>query len=632
MNKRATLILVFVTVHTFVCAQTTDQTFADTVVIEDIVVTHSKIPLKLSRTARPVQVIDRQKIERNYGKDLAQLLNEETGLTVNGAYSNPGKDKSVFLRGASGEYTVILIDGQPLLDPSGIGGVADIRTIALGQIERIEIMKGSQSSLYGSDAIAGVINIITTKSSPQDFGLSANAGYGSFGTFNGYVGSNGQSGILHYNASFSHSESDGISEALSLDPASQFEKDGSNLNSFKCNIGLALHDHINLRSFIQYADYQSDTDDGAFADANNIYQNNTLNTGAALKLTSENISANVNYNYTKTDRLFDSSFGLSEFFGRFHNVDSWLNYQFSERIQFTGGLHYQSHGMIDESATTPNPSDNILSPYITFLINPNSRLNAELGLRYNNHSKFGGNTNYSLAASYWASNQLKFFSNYSTGFKAPNLFQLYGAFGANENLDPQLSKSFELGAQVISNDSKFDTQFTYFKRKVNDVIVFEFTPGYFNRDKQNDQGVEVEIGVRLSERLSLKGQYTYLDGEVTTVNDNDQEEKSDNLYRRPKHNFTLSANVQLIDNLVINARLSSVGERGDLFFNPDNFFMAEEVILDSYLIINVYAQFQLSKNVILYLDLKNLTDSEFMEVYGFSTLGFNVIGGVRLKL
>ncbi len=614
------------------CAQTSGQSIADSIIMETVVVTHSKIPLKLSKTAKPIRIIDRQKIEQSYGKDLAQLLDEEVGLTVNGAQSNPGKDKSVFLRGASGEYTLILIDGQPLLDPSGIGGVADIRTIALGQIERIEIMKGSQSTLYGSDAIAGVINIITDKSNSENFGLNANAGYGSFGTLNGYVGSNGQSGMLHYNASFSHSESDGISEALSLDPASQFEKDGSNLNSFQSNIGLALHDNINLRSFIQYADYQSDTDDGAFADAKNIYQNNTLNTGAALKLTSENISANVNYNYTKTDRLFDSSFGLSEFFGRFHNVDSWLNYQFSERIQFTGGLHYQSHGMIHESATTPNPSDNILSPYVTFLINPNDRFNAELGLRYSDHSKFGANTNYSLAASYWTGEQLKIFSNYSTGFKAPNLFQLYGAFGANENLDPQLSKSFELGAQVISNDSKFDTQFTYFKRKVNDVIVFEFTPGYFNRDKRNDQGVEVEIGVRLSERLSVKGQYVYLDGEVTTIKDNGQEVKSNNLYRRPKHNFALSANVQLIDNLLINARLSSVGKRRDLFFDPNNFFMAEEVILDSFLIINMYTQFQLNKNVMLYADLKNLTDSEFMEVYGFSTLGFNIIGGVRFRL
>ena len=125
--------------------------------LDEVVFTASKFSQKQSATGKVVSVITQQQLQRSQGKDLSQLLNEQTGLSISGANSNPGKDKSIFFRGASSNYTIILLDGVPLIDPSGVGGSFDIRLIPLAEIERIEILKGSQATLYGSSAIAGVI-------------------------------------------------------------------------------------------------------------------------------------------------------------------------------------------------------------------------------------------------------------------------------------------------------------------------------------------------------------------------------------------------------------------------------------------------------------------------------------------
>jgi vitamin B12 transporter len=162
--------------------------------LDEVVITATKFSKNQSETGKEVSIIDEVQLERSAGKDLAQLLNEQVGIVVNGANSNTGKDKSVYLRGAKGEHTLILIDGMTVNDPSGNGGAYDLRLISLDQIKRIEILKGSQSTLYGSDAIAGVINIITKKGGTKPFGVNGNIGYGTYKTFKGNAGINGRLG------------------------------------------------------------------------------------------------------------------------------------------------------------------------------------------------------------------------------------------------------------------------------------------------------------------------------------------------------------------------------------------------------------------------------------------------------
>ena len=166
-----------------IAQQATDSTV--TKQLDQVVITATKSPKKLSETGKIVTVVTRQDIDHSVGKDLAQVLNEQTGIIVNGANSNPGKDKSIFFRGASDKYTLILLDGIPLNDPSQLGGQYDIRLIPLNTIDRIEILKGSQSVLYGSNAVAGVINIITRKAESEQTTGTGTLSYGTYKTLKG---------------------------------------------------------------------------------------------------------------------------------------------------------------------------------------------------------------------------------------------------------------------------------------------------------------------------------------------------------------------------------------------------------------------------------------------------------------
>lgn len=631
MSKQILLIglLSFLTLH---LGAQTEEKITDTLDIPEIVVTHSKIPLPVKQTAKPIQVIDKEQIERSRGKDLAQLLHEEAGLLINGAYSNLGKDKAVYLQGAGGDYTLILLDGQPIVDPSGLGGSFDLRLFSLAQIERIEILKGSQSALYGSDAIAGVINLITRKSGDQAFGAYGALAFGSFNTLKGNLGINGELKKFDYNINLTRNSSDGISEAIEKDGNDSFDKDGFEQIGLQANFGIAPTDQLTFKPFLRYNDFDGDFDGGAFEDAPNTFSAEFINPGLTTQFQTEQLLAQANYAYTKTDRSFETTFGPSEFKGRFQNLDVFASYALNDLIRLMGGINYQALQMLDKDAVVPDPKVQITSPFITLLLQGYKGFNLELGYRYNNHSRFGANSNITAAAAYWVNDQFKLRAAFNTGFKAPTLFQLYGAFGGNENLEPQKSASFQAGIAFQTKDEALVLDLGYFNRQIKDVIIYAFDPGYFNQDEQNDSGLETQISWKVNTKFSLEGRYSYLKGEVTTKDFLGQDTTFNNLIRRPKHHFLLAAKYQPTEHLFISVQGQQTSDRTDLFFNPENFFAAEEVTLESYFLLNAYAEYGfLNGKLIAFVDAKNLTDADFSEVYGFSGLGFNVLGGVRFR-
>ena len=608
------------------------QDIADTLDLKEVVITHTKSPLLLRQTIKPVTVIDRTTIDQSLGKDLSQILQEQSGIIVNGAYSNPGLNKNLYLRGAGNDNTLLLIDGQPLTDPSGVGGAFDLRLLSLDQIERIEILKGSQSTLYGSDALGGVINIITRSAGKKAIDLTGNLAYGSLNTFKGQLGANGQLGKLDYQISAGTQSTDGISEAIDANETGAFDEDGFNALNTQIKLGYQINDQLRLQPFLRYNAFEGDFDDGAFADGDNQYESAVLNTGLNATWHQDRLRTYVNYSYTQTQRTFNSSsFGVTGFEGLFHNADAWINYDLQKNLQLIGGLNFQQAQIIDEFATEVNPTATIISPYLT-MVYQKEKWSAEGGLRYNNHSDFGSNINGSLALSYWLTDELKAFGNYTTGFKAPLLTQLYGAFGANPALEPQTSRSVEAGLQLGTQNQGFFARASYFNRRINDVIVFAFGPGYFNQDQQDDQGIDLELGWSANEQWQFAANYSYLDGEITTPNGAGQDTTFNNLVRRPQHTFGLSGSYQALENLLFSAQFQYLNDRDDLFFNPDNFFAAESVVLEDYYLLNLYAEYRLlEKRLTIFADVKNLTNQSFSEVYGFNSLGRVFLGGLRFS-
>jgi len=209
---------------------------------------------------------------------------------------------------------------------------------------------------------------------------------------------------------------------------------------------------------------------------------------------------------------------------------------------------------------------------------------------------------------------------------------LYGTFGANEDLKPQKSNSFEVGLEYSHPDDFVSGSVNYFKRKIKDIIVYEFTPGYLNRDEQNDGGLEVLVRLNFSKKVTLEGFYNYVDGELTTLDDSGEETEISNLIRRPKHRFSLLAKLQPVENLFVSIQGQYIGDRNDHFYNPANFYAREEVDLNPYFLLNAYAEYGfLAGKLTVFADLKNITDTDFTEVYGYNTIGFNVNAGFRFR-
>jgi len=590
--------------------------------LDDVIITAAKFPQKQSTTGKVVSVITQQQIQRSAGKDLSQVLNEQTGINVNGANSNPGKDKTIFLRGASSNYTLILLDGVPLIDPSGTGGTFDLRLIPLGEIDRIEILKGSESTLYGSSAIAGVINIITKKAGTKKVQGDALVAYGNYNSFKGAANIGGRGKVFDYSLGYEYFTTDGISEAKDTTGNMGFDKDGFTRNSFQGKLGINISDAFKLTPYFRYTDFKGDYDDGAFADAPNKYTSTLLNSGLVGSYRYTNGTVSMNYGYDYTQRFYNGA----PYKGQFHHAEAYVNHDLSKTLQLLAGVNYQYYRM-----PPADTSNNLTSAYASLYLKTNEGFNAEIGGRYNHHNKYGDNFTYSFNPSYLIQGEVKLFANLSSGFRAPSISELFGPFGANPNLKPENSTNIEAGIQSWNKQKTVSFLVTYFHRNIKDLIAYDFALGYINRDKQNDQGVETEVNFQPNPRLSLRASYAYVTGK-TTQNIAGKDTTFNNLIRRPKHTVNLNCGYQFSDHFFASINAQFFSKRQDIFYNPATYYSPEPKILASYALVNAYAEYEFEKRIKLFLDIKNLFDKDdYYEVYGFNVQGINITGGVRFK-
>ncbi len=338
--------------------------------LEEIVVTASKYPKKISETGKVLTVITPAQLERSSGKDLSQLLNEQAGLIINGSSSNPGKDKNIFLQGAIGKYSLILLDGVPVNDASGAGGAFDLRLLSIAEVERIEILKGSQSTLYGSDAIAGVINIITKKGGKKPLSANGLVSYGSWNSFKTNAGINGRVNWFDYNLGYAYTGTDGISEASDEknNTGIGFDRDGYKQHALQASLGIQVSKLLRLNPFIRYNRFKGQYDDDAFTDGRDTNLSKFLNTGMQAVYQLSKGSLNANYAFEQTDRRFAGTYGTYQFKGQFNNAEIFFHYDLTKMLQLLAGLNYQDLKMLDTAASKKNPSVHFTSPYASLFL------------------------------------------------------------------------------------------------------------------------------------------------------------------------------------------------------------------------------------------------------------------------
>jgi vitamin B12 transporter len=593
--------------------------------MNEVVITANKFPQKLSSTGKHLTIVTHEQILQSGGKDLARVLNETAGIVINGATSNPGKDKSIFLLGATSAYTLVLLDGVPLNDPTGVGGTFDIRLLSLENVERIEILKGSQSTLYGSNAVAGVINIISKKPTNIKPQLNGLVTYGSYHTVKGNAGVSQKTRWLQYHVNYVYNRTDGISEAKDTLTNIAFDKDGSVQNALQTILGFNLSDRLKLSPYYRFTRFKGGYDADAFIDAPNRYKASLINTGISGHYDYENGSVQFNYGYDNSKRNYVSQYGEFATKGKFHSAEVYTNPSLSKNIKLVTGLNFQSYS-IDATDTV----NSIISPYVSLLLKNNQQWNVELGGRWNHHNKYGNNLTYSFNPSYLIHDHFKLFVNITSGFRAPSISELFGRFGGNANLKPEKSSTQEAGLQSSVFNNKLDFTLTAFNRVIKNVIIYG-NNGYENRDKQHAYGAEAELKYAINNQLQFNLTYDYTDGKITQKIGG-KDTSFYNLIRRPKNNLHVFLQYHL-SSLVVSASLQLTGKRTDIYYDPVT-FIASPVNLKSYALLNLYASYGFYKNKLnVFVDAKNITNNTgYYEVYGYSVTGFNITGGIRFQL
>ena len=612
--------------------------------LDQVVVTASKYPLKQNQTGKVVIVLTKEELEKSTGKTLGQVLNEQAGIIVGGAYNNMGTNQDIYMRGAASGRALVTIDGVPVSDPSMISNEFDINLIPVDNIERLEICKGAQSTLYGSDAIAGVINIITINPGIEKlFNAKLTAVGGNKGTFKTNAQLYGKKKGLIYMLRYSKLGTNGFPSAYDSTGKNHFSNDSYMGDVLASNISWNANGQLSLKGFVQYSRYKTDLPQGAFSDAKDYTmtsKNLMLGGGFIYKLPSVTINGNYLYNTATRLNLQDSSqqpnYLNDKFFGKTQFAEIFANINLGYGFILLNGADYRNASMNEQylSVSSFGPfsshfNDTSLSQtsmYSSLFYSGKSGLHVELGGRLNTHSRYGSNYTYTFNPFFLFSKNLKLYASIASGFKAPSLYQLYSAYG-DPTLQPEKSVNYEGGIQYSKEE--ISTRITYYYRNITDGLDFNYNSfKYFNFNAENAQGIEWENKIQISKLLSLTANYTWL-----KVKQHSQSRVSFNdtsynyALRQPEHTVNASLGIQPAKKFYAGISGHFESRRYDI-----GGYQLPDVLLNSFFILNAYAEYKPTKMVKLFVDAKNLTDKKFFTIYGYNSIPFLIMGGLTLDL
>jgi vitamin B12 transporter len=640
--KKRFLVLTAVIISSQLHAQDTSKTKD----LDEVIVTATKFEQKQSTTGKVVIVIDQQTLQRNVGKTITEIINYQAGIFINGANNNLGTNQDIYFRGASTGNALILIDGVPVGDPSQINNSFDLNNIAIGQVERIEILKGAQSTLWGSDAVAGVINIITKKGNKDKITPTALLSYGSYNTLRGNAGIGGTIKKLSYNVGYNFTNSNGFSSAYDSTGVKNFENDKFTQNNIQSNLHYQISNHFALKSLLSFAKYKADIDAGAFQDdKDNVIDNKNTIINHELTYTLDKIKLNLSQTFINAERIFtdDSASvgGFAKYSKGNYNGNSAIteiygNIPLSKTISLVSGLQYidqntkQNYFSISDygpykTALGDSAKANNTSIYNSIIIRDLKRFNIEVGFRLNSHSIYGSNSTFTFNPSYNINDNTKLFVNISSAYKIPSLYQLYSEYG-NKYLKPEKSNNYEIGFQTFTRNHNNSFRLTGFKRDARDLIIFFTDPvtydgKYINRDLQQDYGIEMESTIAIGALGNWSNNFTYVDGEGT-----ENKVKVKNLFRRPNITLNSVLTLQPTKLLTISTSYRYIGTRlkGEYDAGPSK--------MPQYYTLDCYLGYKYSKRLNVFIDLRNITNQQYFDVVGYNSKKFNVMTGISINL
>lgn len=574
--------------------------------LEEVVVTGTRIPAAPESTPTSVSVVDRNEIEEQQIRTVDQAVRDQAGVDVSRA-GQPGGVTSVFLRGANANQTLVLIDGVRV--NNAFNNAFDFANLPVDNIDHIEILRGPQGTLYGSEALGGVINIVTKQPAGKPAGSALVEG--------------GSDSGFRTRESFA-----GKFDKLSLSAeTSYFSTDNERINSeFHDwnNSGRATYqllDRLSVSLLGTYEKSHAGTPNDRFTnDPNDFF--NTENSLIALTLNGEPAewwSAKVIFSHDHERGFFSGLAPNPPFFlGDFTELTVVDRDQVDFQNIFTIGSQHKIliGGTYDNSQADDKNTFGALdrtvddrAVYAQYEFMPADCFTATAGGRVDDYTTFGTRGTYRFGARYTVPvTKTIIRGNVGTGFRAPTVRDFFPPFG-NPNLRPEENLGWDFGAEQPLADGKLRVGVTYFQSEFDNLIVNAF-PAPLNIGQARTLGIESFVTWMPLTNLTLRGSYTWLDARDRAT---DQR-----LIRRPEHSGNVSTTYRFFERFTASASATLVGQRPDTNFST---FPAQRVTNAGYAKIDLGLNWDVCKHFAIFGRVENVLDDKYEEVFGFPALG-----------
>jgi vitamin B12 transporter len=569
-----------------------------------VVATGYSVPL--SQTGQSISVVGLDELNRVQGPDLTRVLERLPGVALarNGGI---GATTGLFVRGANSDQVLFLVDGIRVADYAAPGGSYDLGNLLSTNLEKVELLRGSNSVIWGSQAIGGVLAVTT-----RDLdGVEASAEYGTYSTVTATAAAGIERDAYGVTLAAGYVHGDGFSAktgSTEADGVSQWQLSGK----ARYDLGSGL----TLRAVGRYTNARLGLDlAGPAAPDTQFVKQGSGRLG--LDYDSAAISLAAGLALDVTARRYDSpDWGPSEYLGRAVRADLSGQARLNETVRLDFGADSEwsrARSTYDERQSARLSSAHALLGWYT------ARASLAAGVRLDDHDRFGSHWTFGANGSVELVDGWRLRASYGEGFKSPTLYQLYAGFGTgNLALRPETSRSYEAGIEKGDRNAPLHFAATYFRRDSRNLIDVDSDFHYINIARARAEGAEVELGARLSERFSAWANYTYLKARDLTQNRD--------LARRPRNTVALGADWQ--------TPLPGLTLGGDLRFVSaavDYDFFGTPLPLPSHAVATVRADYALNERISLYGRIENLGDERYQSTFGFNSAGRSAFVGARVK-
>ena len=569
--------------------------------IEEIIIEATKIPTPLNLVNSSIEILTEQDLLDSGAQSLPDALISLPGVygTQNGG---AGGATAIYLRGGAPRYTLILIDGIRLndsLDPNGY----DLSNFDMSNIERVEILKGAQSSLYGADAMSGVINIITKKGSGAP-SLDLNIEKGSYGS--NRIGINLSEGTesFYFNFGANLFENDGFSHTKS-DP----DKDSFLNKTLNLRIGGKTSSDSEWSISTRFNSADAEYDSGSFGKNQQI-------SFASIKqhLLNGKITSELKPSYKVLKLRYDDGFeNKSETIGF-----GWNNtFVINDNNTILASIENRIENF--EDTYIAQPYDLELTSYLfAYQHIANEKLDFSISSRRDNSNIFNSSDTFQGSFSLYPNENTRLRGAAGTSYLAPNGYQL----SKSSNLEKETGKSYEIGIDHRFKNLDLDFDFTLFKNSFKQAIEYiPNTESYTNYSNVKISGAEVGFGIYPSDISKLRFSYTYLDSEL-------DDGSATFINRKPRHKMNVQYQINPNDKLSINSLISYVDETTDQDFTAS---FPSTVTLSDYTLASINARYKINNHTEYYLNIMNVLDEEYETIYDYNVPELSIYSGIRLN-